>query len=281
MRIVHTVAALRDALAALPARALVPTMGNLHAGHLALIARARQTGAPVVASVFVNRLQFGPNEDFDRYPRTLQRDAERLADAGCDLLFAPDEAEMYPQPQTWRVLPDPALAGVLDGASRPGHFEGVATVVMKLFQLVQPAHAVFGKKDYQQLLLIREMVRQFALPIEIIGLDTVRDVDGLALSSRNGYLDPAQRAQAPQLHAALHALGEAARSAADVAALAALERDALQALAARGWAPDYLTLRRRADLQQPAVDDLAASGRLVALGAARLGPTRLIDNVEL
>jgi pantoate--beta-alanine ligase len=280
MQIVHTVAALRDALPALPARTLVPTMGNLHAGHLALVARARQCGAPVVASIFVNRLQFGPNEDFDRYPRTLQRDAERLADAGCELLFAPDEAEMYPQPQTWRVLPDPALAGVLDGASRPGHFEGVATVVMKLFQLVQPTFAVFGKKDYQQLLLIREMVRQFALPIEIIGLDTVRDVDGLALSSRNGYLDPAQRAQAPQLHAALQALGEAARGLADVAALGALERDALQALAARGWAPDYLTLRRRADLQQPDADDLAASGRLVALGAARLGPTRLIDNVE-
>ena len=280
MRIVHTVDALRDALASWPARALVPTMGNLHAGHLALIARARQTGAPVVASIFVNRLQFGPNEDFDRYPRTLQRDAERLADAGCDLLFAPDEAEMYPQPQTWRVLPDPALAGVLDGAARPGHFEGVATVVMKLFQLVQPSCAVFGKKDYQQLLLIREMVRQFALPIEIIGLDTVRDVDGLALSSRNAYLDPAQRAQAPQLHAALCALGEAARGCADAAALAALERDALQALAARGWAPDYLTLRRRTDLQQPGAEDLAAGGRLVALGAARLGGTRLIDNVE-
>ena len=280
MRIVHTVAALRDALASWPARALVPTMGNLHAGHLALIARARQCGGAVIASVFVNRLQFGPNEDFERYPRTLQRDAERLADAGCDLLFAPDEAEMYPQPQTWRVLPDPALAGVLDGAARPGHFEGVATVVMKLFQLVQPSCAVFGKKDYQQLLLIREMVRQFALPIEIVGLDTVRDVDGLALSSRNAYLDPAQRAQAPQLHAALCALGEAARGCADTAALAALERDALQALAARGWAPDYLTLRRRADLQQPGAEDLAATGRLVALGAARLGGTRLIDNVD-
>ena len=281
MQIVHTVAALRDALPALPARTLVPTMGNLHAGHLALVARARQCGAPVVASIFVNRLQFGPNEDFDRYPRTLQRDAERLADAGCDLLFAPDEAEIYPQPQTWRVLPDPALAGVLDGASRPGHFEGVATVVMKLFQLVQPSCAVFGKMDYQQLLLIREMVRQFALPIEIVGLDTVRDVDGLALSSRNGYLDPAQRAQAPQLHAALLALGEAARHCADAVALAAIERDALQALAARGWAPDYLTLRRRADLQQPDAGDLASADRLVALGAARLGPTRLIDNIEL
>ncbi len=280
MRIVHTVAALRDALAAMPGRALVPTMGNLHAGHLALIARARQTGAPVVASIFVNRLQFGPNEDFDRYPRTLQRDAERLADAGCDLLFAPDEAEMYPQPQTWRVLPDPALAGVLDGAARPGHFEGVATVVMKLFQLVQPAHAVFGKKDYQQLLLIRDMVRQFALPIEIIGLDTVRDVDGLALSSRNGYLTTEQRGEAPALHAALRDLAARARQASHADTLPALEAQAAQALATRGWSPDYLTVRRRGDLLAPAADDLRNAVPLVALGAARLGSTRLIDNLE-
>ncbi len=280
MRILHTVDTLREALHALPRRALVPTMGNLHAGHLALIERARRTGAPVVASVFVNRLQFGPNEDFDRYPRTLQRDAEQLESAGCDLLFAPDEAQMYPQPQTWRVLPDPALAGVLDGAARPGHFEGVATVVLKLFQLVQPTFAVFGKKDYQQLLLVRDMVRQFALPIDVIGLDTVRDADGLALSSRNGYLDPAQRARAPQLRAALQRLADTAAHCADLDDLARHERDATQALAAQGWAPDYLSVRRRADLQPPRADDLGAPRRLVVLGAARLGSTRLIDNVE-
>ncbi len=280
MRVVHTVDDLRSALPALPGRTLVPTMGNLHTGHLALVERARQTGGPVVASVFVNRLQFGPNEDFDRYPRTLQRDAEQLEGAGCDLLFAPDEAQMYPRPQTWRVLPDPALAGVLDGAARPGHFEGVATVVLKLFQLVQPACAVFGKKDYQQLLLVRDMVRQFALPIDIIGLDTVRDIDGLALSSRNAYLDPVQRAHAPQLQAALRRLADAASCCADPSLLAERERDEMQAMVAQGWVPDYLSVRRRADLQPPRAEDLGARGRLVVLGAARLGGTRLIDNVE-
>ena len=261
MRVVHTVDDLRSALPALPGRTLVPTMGNLHTGHLALVERARQTGGPVVASVFVNRLQFGPNEDFDRYPRTLQRDAEQLEGAGCDLLFAPDEAQMYPRPQTWRVLPDPALAGVLDGAARPGHFEGVATVVLKLFQLVQPACAVFGKKDYQQLLL-------------------VRDIDGLALSSRNAYLDPVQRAHAPQLQAALRRLADAASCCADPSLLAERERDEMQAMVAQGWVPDYLSVRRRADLQPPRAEDLGARGRLVVLGAARLGGTRLIDNVE-
>ncbi len=280
MRVVHTVDDLRSALPALPGRTLVPTMGNLHTGHLALVERARQTGGPVVASVFVNRLQFGPNEDFDRYPRTLQRDAEQLEGAGCDLLFAPDEAQMYPRPQTWRVLPDPALAGVLDGAARPGHFEGVATVVLKLFQLVQPACAVFGKKDYQQLLLVRDMVRQFALPIDIIGLDTVRDIDGLALSSRNGYLTTEQRGEAPALHAALRDLAARARQASHADTLPALEAQAAQALATRGWSPDYLTVRRRGDLLAPAADDLRNAVPLVALGAARLGSTRLIDNLE-
>ncbi|OZB64155.1 MAG: pantoate--beta-alanine ligase, partial [Thiomonas sp. 13-66-29] len=203
MHTVHTLAELRAELRRRSDWALVPTMGNLHAGHLALVARARELKAPVVASIFVNRLQFGPNEDFDRYPRTLPRDAQLLQEAGCDLLFAPDEAEMYPQPQVFRIQPDPALAGILEGAVRPGHFEGVATVVMKLFQMVQPRWAVFGKKDYQQLLLIRRMVAQFALPLDIVGLDTVRDADGLALSSRNGYLSAAQRAEAPALQRAL------------------------------------------------------------------------------
>jgi pantoate--beta-alanine ligase len=280
MQTVHTLSDLRAALRLRSGWALVPTMGNLHAGHLGLVARARELGAPVVASIFVNRLQFGPNEDFDRYPRTLQRDAEMLAGAGCDLLFAPDEAQMYPQPQTFRVLPDPALAGILDGAARPGHFEGVTTVVMKLFHMVQPAHAVFGKKDYQQLLIIRRMVEQFALDIDIVAVETVRAEDGLALSSRNGYLTPAQRQQAPQLHAALRALAQAARRATTPAELAAVERDALLALQRQGWAPDYLSLRRRSDLQPLSADDLLHATPGVVLGAARLGQTRLIDNLE-
>ncbi|OZB45880.1 MAG: pantoate--beta-alanine ligase [Thiomonas sp. 15-66-11] len=280
MHTVHTLAELRAELRRRSDWALVPTMGNLHAGHLALVARARELKAPVVASIFVNRLQFGPNEDFDRYPRTLPRDAQLLQEAGCDLLFAPDEAEMYPQPQVFRIQPDPALAGILEGAVRPGHFEGVATVVMKLFQMVQPRWAVFGKKDYQQLLLIRRMVAQFALPLDIVGLDTVRDADGLALSSRNGYLSAAQRAEAPALQRALLGLAEDARHAATPAQLLALETRATRDLAARGWAPDYLTLRRRGDLLPPGEQELRQGVDLVALGAARLGPTRLIDNLE-
>lgn len=280
MQTVHTLTDLRAALRQDPNWALVPTMGNLHAGHLGLIARARKENVPVVASIFVNRLQFGPNEDFDRYPRTLQHDAELLAEAGCDLLFAPDEAEMYPQAQTFRVLPDPAIAGILDGAARPGHFEGVATVVMKLFQMVQPRHAVFGKKDYQQLLIIRRMVEQFALPIDIIGLDTVRADDGLALSSRNGYLTPEERAQAPQLQAALRALAEDARLATAPEQIRLLEQQAMARLDQLGWVPDYLTLRRRADLLPPTAQDLHTGAPCVALAAARLGRTRLIDNLE-
>jgi pantoate--beta-alanine ligase len=280
MQTVHTLAELRAALRARTNWALVPTMGNLHAGHLGLIVRARELDAPVIASIFVNRLQFGPNEDFDRYPRTLPRDAELLADAGCDLLFAPDEAAMYPQPQTFRVLPDPAIANILDGVARPGHFEGVTTVVMKLFQMVQPAHAVFGKKDYQQLLLIRRMVEQFALPIDIIGLDTVRAEDGLALSSRNGYLTPEERAQAPQLQAALQALAEDARTATAPEQIHLLEQQSMDRLDQLGWVPDYLTLRRRADLQVPTAQDLHQGVPCVALAAARLGRTRLIDNLE-
>lgn len=280
MQTVNTVSDLRAALGAKSGWALVPTMGNLHAGHLALVARARELGAPVVASIFVNRLQFGPSEDFDRYPRTLERDAGLLRAAGCDLLFAPDETQMYPQPQTFRVQPDPALAAMLEGAVRPGHFEGVATVVMKLFQMVQPRFAVFGKKDYQQLLLVRGMVEQFALPIDIVGLETVRDADGLALSSRNGYLTAEQRGEAPALHAALRDLAARARQASHADTLPALETQAAQALATRGWSPDYLTVRRRGDLLAPSADDLRNAVPLVALGAARLGSTRLIDNLE-
>ncbi len=281
MQILHSRATLREALSSGSRPVLVPTMGNLHAGHLALVARARELGAPVIASVFVNRLQFGPGEDFDRYPRTLQRDAQLLEQAGCDLLFAPDESEMYPAPQTFHVRPDPRLAGELEGASRPGHFEGVTTVVLKLLQLVQPSAAVFGKKDYQQLMLIRAMVEQFALPVRIEGLDTVRENDGLAMSSRNGYLSAAERAQAPQLQRALRELAARARACSDLAQLRQAQAQAERGLRELGWEPDYLSVRRRVDLQAPGqAEELHREAHLVVLGAARLGRTRLIDNLE-
>jgi len=284
MRVIHTLAELRAALAG-PADlrpAFVPTMGNLHDGHLSLIRQAREQvgpAVPVVASIFVNRLQFGPNEDFDRYPRTLARDCELLEGAGCDIVFAPDEAELYPQPQTFKVLPDPALADLLEGHFRPGFFTGVCTVVMKLLQCVQPQVAVFGKKDYQQLMVIRRMVEQFALPVRIVAGETSRAGDGLALSSRNGYLGATERAESVQLSLALQAMREAVL--AGERDIAGIERRAADALAARGWAPDYLTLRRRADLLPPSPEDLAAGTPLVALAAAKLGTTRLIDNLEV
>ena len=276
MQTIHTITGLRAALPGPGTCAFVPTMGNLHEGHLALVRQARGHGMPVVVSIFVNRLQFGPHEDFDRYPRTLERDAELLRSAGCDLVFAPDEAELYPQPQTFKLEPDPALAGILEGEFRPGFFTGVATVVMKLFQCVQPRLAVFGQKDYQQLMVIRQMVRQFALPIEIEAGATCRAEDGLALSSRNGYLSEAERAEATALSHALRQLAEAFT--AEPAGRVEHEARALAALAARGWQPDYLTVRRRSDLLPPQDGD--AGVPLVALGAARLGKTRLIDNLE-
>jgi pantoate--beta-alanine ligase len=276
MKVLHTIAELRAALAGPQACAFVPTMGNLHEGHLALVRQAKAHGLPVVASIFVNRLQFAPHEDFDRYPRTLQRDAELLAGAGCDLVFAPDEREMYPQAQTYKVHPDPALADILEGHFRPGFFVGVSTVVMKLFTIVQPKVAVFGKKDYQQLMVIRRMVEQFALPITIEGGETRRSDQGLALSSRNGYLSTAELSEALALSQALKQLADAYRAQPD--ALPKLETEACARLAARGWQPDYLTVRRRVDLQAPAAAD--AQGPLVVLGAARLGTTRLIDNLE-
>jgi pantoate--beta-alanine ligase len=253
-------------------------MGNLHDGHLALVAQARGLADAVVATIFVNRLQFLPHEDFDTYPRTWEQDCARLEAAGCDVLFAPREPDLYPEPQTFRIAPDPALADILEGAFRPGFFGGVCTVVMKLLQCAQPQVAVFGQKDYQQLLVLRRMVRQFALPVEVVGGATVRDAGGLALSSRNGYLSPAERAEAVALSRALRGLADAVRAGARD--LPALEADAMQALRARGWQPDYLTVRRRSDLQAPAPGADAASAPLVALGAARLGGTRLIDNLE-
>lgn len=282
MRVLHTLAELRAALADTPRPAFVPTMGNLHDGHLSLIRQARTLvgpDVPVVASIFVNRLQFGPNEDFDRYPRTLARDCELLEGAGCDLVFAPDEHELYPAPQTFKVVPDAALADLLEGHFRPGFFTGVCTVVMKLLQCVQPSVAVFGRKDYQQLMVIRRMVEQFAMPVRIVAGDTARADDGLALSSRNGYLSAAERAEAVQLSIALQAMQAAIR--AGERDVAAIEARAMATMAARDWKPDYMTLRRRADLLAPTEADLVAGTPLVALAAAKLGATRLIDNLEV
>lgn len=278
MQIVHTIADLRAALAGRGRPAFVPTMGNLHEGHLSLVRQARQYGNVTVASIFVNRLQFLPNEDFDSYPRTFDADCAKLQAEGCDIVFAPKEKDLYPEPQTFKVQPDAQLADILEGHFRPGFFTGVCTVVMKLFQAVfattGSGTAVFGQKDYQQLMVIRRMVQQFAMPIEIIGCATARADSGLALSSRNGYLSEEQRVQAMALSQALKALADASRQGGN---LADLEAQALAGLRAKGWEPDYLTVRQRSDLQQPAD---ARSGDLVALGAARLGNTRLIDNLE-
>ena len=276
MRVIHTVAELREALAGQSRTAFVPTMGNLHAGHLSLVRQARALGGPVVASIFVNRLQFAPHEDFNTYPRTLEHDCALLQPAGCDLVFAPSEGELYPQPQTYKVHPPAALADILEGEFRPGFFTGVCTVVMKLFQCVQPRLAIFGKKDYQQFLVLKGMVEQFALPVEVVPGETARAADGLALSSRNAYLSEAERAEAPQLAAALQAIKAALKR--GVKDLGAQERKAMESLRARGWAPDYVTVRRRADLQPPVK---GADDPLVVLAAAKLGTTRLIDNLEL
>jgi pantoate--beta-alanine ligase len=273
MQVIHQVDALRSALAGERRTAFVPTMGNLHDGHLSLVRLASARGAPVVASIFVNRLQFAPHEDFDRYPRTLQRDCEMLEAAGCDLVFAPNEREMYPEPQGYNVQPPAALADILEGHFRPGFFTGVCTVVLKLFNLVQPAVTVFGKKDYQQLMVIHNMVRQFELPIDVVAGETTRAADGLALSSRNAYLSAEQRSEAVRLTQTLREVAAAVRDGRRDWAM--LEADALRRLAAHGWQPDYVALRRRADLGEPSDSD-----PLVVLGAARLGSTRLIDNLE-
>ena len=278
MLIARSIADLRQALAPYRRPAFVPTMGNLHDGHIALVRQAQPLGDVTVASIFVNRLQFLPHEDFDSYPRTWEADCAQLQAAGCDVLFAPREADLYPEPQTFKVHPDPQLADMLEGHFRPGFFVGVSTVVMKLFACVLGATGgvtVFGKKDYQQLMVIRHMVRQFALPIEIVAGETCRAADGLALSSRNGYLSLEERQEAVALSQALKRLAQQWLDASDRSALEAQAQDALRA---RGWAPDYLTVRRRADLLPATAED--AAGTLVALGAARLGSTRLIDNLE-
>jgi pantoate--beta-alanine ligase len=273
MRLLETISELRAALAGRNDVALVPTMGSLHEGHLSLTRLAREHGGMVVASIFVNPLQFAPHEDFASYPRTLERDCALLRDAGCDLVFAPNPAEMYPEPQVCTVHPPAVLADILEGAARPGFFTGVCTVVLKLFHIVAPRFAVFGKKDYQQLLVIRNMVRQFALPIEIVPAATVRDASGLALSSRNAYLSGPQRTEAAELYASLRRLADAAR--AGRTDWPQLEAEARAALAARGWLPDYVSVRTRSALDAP-----VAGAALVVLAAARLGPARLIDNLE-
>ena len=274
MDIIPTARALRERLDRARRVAFVPTMGNLHEGHFGLMRMARSHADTVVASIFVNRLQFGPNEDFDRYPRTMDADRAGLVQAGVDVLFAPDERQMYPVPQTYRVQPPP-LAEDLEGASRPGFFHGVCTVVLKLFNLVRPDVALFGEKDRQQLVVVRGMVEQFNLPIEIVGGATVRAADGLALSSRNHYLSATERAEAPHLYRVL-------RGVADALALgrrdySALEANARAKLAARGWKPDYVAIREEAGLRVPQPE---SAGRLIVLGAATLGTTRLIDNVD-
>jgi len=282
MQVVHTIAELRAALAGRKPVALVPTMGNLHDGHLALIELARQQASAsgvVVASIFVNRLQFAPHEDFDRYPRTLDRDCELLAACGCDIVFAPSEAELYPEPQRYMVHPPAALADILEGAFRPGFFVGVCTVVMKLFQCVQPDIAVFGKKDYQQLAVLRGMVRQFAMTIDVVAGETLRADDGLALSSRNGYLAETERAEAVNLSRVLHTVGSQVLG--GDCELDAIERRAMDVLRERGWVPDYVAVRRRHDLLAPTTNPLEAAAPRVVLAAARLGKTRLIDNLEI
>ena len=287
MLVIHSIADLQFALAGASLRALVPTMGNLHQGHLDLMQIARKqvdarisSGGKTVASIFVNRLQFAPHEDFDSYPRTLENDCALLEANGCDVVFAPSEKDLYPEPQVFTVHPPTELADILEGAFRPGFFVGVSTVVHKLFNIVEPNLAVFGKKDYQQLMVIRRMVQQMALPIEIIGAETRRAADGLALSSRNGYLSQAECAEAVQLSMALKNLALAARESIAQGKLEVHEAEqvAMQTLQHRGWQPDYLTLRRQHDLSQVTGP---CDQPMVVLGAAKLGKTRLIDNLEV
>lgn len=273
MKVIVSVAELRDFLSQRDGIAFVPTMGNLHEGHLALMRQAREHAACVVASVFVNPLQFGPHEDFDRYPRTLEADC-KLMEGLVDVVFAPTVREMYPQQQDIYIALPP-IASELCGASRPGHFRGMATVVMKLLNIVQPQVAVFGKKDYQQLHIIRQMVAQLNLPVAIVGGEIVRAADGLALSSRNQYLDPAQRREAVQLNIELQRMRHALLE--EGTAWAELQRVAGERLLARGWEVDYISLRECDSLQ--VVESV--SGPSVILVAAKLGTTRLLDNIEV
>jgi pantoate--beta-alanine ligase len=283
MQVVSTIAELRARLADERAIAFVPTMGNLHEGHLELIRQAREFGDCVVASIFVNPLQFGPSEDFDRYPRTLEADCARLQGLA-DLVFAPPVNEMYPAQQKVFVEPPP-IANELEGASRPGHFRGMATVVLKLLNIVQPQVALFGKKDYQQLHIIRQMVAQLNLPVRIVGGETVRSADGLALSSRNQYLNESERGEAVFLYRTLQELRQAMLE--GERDIERLQQQAVKTLVARGWSVDYVEVRNQADLlpasgvkTDPAQRD-PAQRNLVVVAAASLGNTRLIDNIEV
>lgn len=275
MQVISTVSALRARLKPETSIAFVPTMGNLHEGHLSLVKRARELADCVVVSVFVNPLQFGVGEDFASYPRTLAQDCHLLEEAGVAVVFAPSEQELYPEPQDMAVEPPQTLANQLCGASRPGHFRGVTTVVLKLFNIVQPDFAVFGKKDYQQLHLIKRMVRQLNLSIKVVGVETKRAADGLALSSRNGYLSPSERQEATRLNHELRAIVAALQSGSrDFSGLSA---QATAHLNAAGWAVDYIDIRETHDLATAQAEDK----QCVILAAARLGKTRLIDNLEV
>ncbi len=278
MELIRTAAALATRLDGAGRVAFVPTMGNLHDGHHELCRIARRHGDAVVASIFVNRLQFGPNEDFDRYPRTFEADMAGLEREGVDVLFAPLEHEMYPTPQVYRVVP-PGVADELEGAFRPGFFGGVCTVVLKLFNLVQPDVAVFGKKDRQQLKIVRGMVQQFNMPIEIVPAETVRADDGLALSSRNGYLTADERLEAPNLHRVLRNIADAIS--AGRREYANLESAGRAEQAARGWKVDYIAVRNGLGLHIPHPEGFDHPSVLIVLAAATLGVTRLIDNLDV
>ena len=278
MQIYSNVAELRSALAQVRQQgrtiAFVPTMGNLHAGHISLMRQGREHADCVVASIFVNRLQFGPHEDFDKYPRTFEADCAQLREAGVEFLFAPTETDLYPEPQTYVVEPA-EIQFLLEGECRPGHFRGVATVVMKLFQIVQPDVALFGKKDYQQLMVLRNMAQQFMLPIRIIGGETVRAEDGLALSSRNGYLSPEERAEAPRLQQTLQSIRLAVLS--GDRHYESLCQKAIEDLDSHGWKTDYISIRRQQDLAPATPSDTD----LVIVAASKLGTPRLLDNLEI
>ena len=282
MKIISDIQDLRDQLRGQNRAVFVPTMGNLHEGHLSLMRLARQHGDPEIASIFVNRLQFGPNEDFDKYPRTFEVDVEKLEKEGVYVLFAPTEKDLYPEPQEYRVDPPQNLGKILEGEFRPGFFEGVCTVVLKLFSCVQPKVAVFGKKDYQQLMVIRQMCRQLALPVDIVPAETVRAVDGLALSSRNGYLSTEERIEATQLIRTLKEIQEKVLQGKLTSAdILKIEQDAFAKLSTRGWVPDYISVRKRNDLLSASDADLSSHEPVVVLAAAKLGKTRLIDNLEI
>ena len=274
MEVISTIGAPRERLGEERKIVFVPTMGSLHQGHAQLMRTARERGGCVVASIFVNRLQFAPHEDFARYPRTFEADCERLTACGVDVVFAPDEAQMYPEPQSFFVEP-PQLANQLEGEFRPGFFRGVATVVLKLFNIVRPHAAIFGKKDYQQLMIVRGMLRQLALATEIVAVEIARAADGLAMSSRNAYLSAAERAEAPRLHRTLQELRS--RLVSGGRDFTALERKSVIDLTENQWTVDYVAVRKQTDLQSPGYLDRD----LVILAAARLGNTRLIDNVEV